>query len=445
MNFKRSGLASCLGLLVAAGSCVAQMYTVTDLGTLGGSESFASAVNESGDVVGYSWLPGDLSGHWFLHSNGTMQDLSSFGASSSTGVINNTRQIAGGIFVNAVSVPAIVDRATDTPHLISPFGGNPSGFGGAALAMNSAGNAVGYLYIKGARRHAFLYRNGVMTDINPFGGYSWAEGINDDGDIVGSASEKYNGVAHAFVRSNGVTKKIGPDTESYARHINDHGQAVGEFLTADHADFHPFVDSGGTFSDLGFPGGATSIDNYGQVVGWSPHSPAGHAFLYSNGVMHDLNKLIPARSKCALLFPEPVDINDRGQISASRNCSGQWHAVRLDPIYRAFVQQPIQGDGSSVFKARNGVVPVKFTLTRHDVQTCTLPRATMSITRVARGTMASAEEHIYSRSSHRGSCFRNDGCRYTCDLAALSLGKGAYRVDISIKGIMVGHASFSLE
>jgi hypothetical protein len=29
-----------------------------------------------------------------------------------------------------------------------------------------------------------------------------------------------------------------------------------------------------------------------------------------------------------------------GQIAANANCNGQQHVVRLDPIYKAFVQQP---------------------------------------------------------------------------------------------------------
>ena len=37
----------------------ATYYKVQDLGTLGGSRSWASAINDSGEVVGYSYLAGD--------------------------------------------------------------------------------------------------------------------------------------------------------------------------------------------------------------------------------------------------------------------------------------------------------------------------------------------------------------------------------------------------
>jgi hypothetical protein len=122
------------------------------------------------------------------------------------------------------------------------------------------------------------------------------------------------------------------------------------------------------------------------------------------------------------------------------------HAVRLDPIYKAFVQQPINADGSSVFKAKRGVIPVKFTLTQYNVQTCNLPPATIATTRAAGDTLASVDESIYVTPAESSSNFRIDtACQYHYNLAASSLGVATYRVDISINGIMVGHAVFALK
>src|SRR5690242_20059080 len=44
----------CLGLLFAACTCLAQMYTVMDLGSLGGGDSVAFGINNSGQVAGSS-------------------------------------------------------------------------------------------------------------------------------------------------------------------------------------------------------------------------------------------------------------------------------------------------------------------------------------------------------------------------------------------------------
>lgn len=104
-------------------------------------------------------------------------------------------------------------------------------------------------------------------------------------------------------------------------------------------------------------------------------------------------------------------------------------------------------DGSSVFKANRGVVPVKFILTQNDVPTCTLPPAAISVTRTAGGTVGSVDESTYIQAADSGSNFRIDptACQYIYNLAASSVGVGTYRVDISINGIVVGHSVFALQ
>lgn len=120
-------------------------------------------------------------------------------------------------------------------------------------------------------------------------------------------------------------------------------------------------------------------------------------------------------------------------------------AFLLTPIYKALVRPPINAEGSSVFHANRGVLPVKFRLTQDDVPTCALPPATITVIRTAGGTLGSVDESIYSKQAGSGSNFRSDSCQYMYHLAASSLGVGTYRVDISIEGIPVGHAVFALE
>src|SRR5437868_5792169 len=67
--------------------------------------------------------------------------------------------------------------------------------------------------------------------------------------------------------------------------------------------------------------------------------------------------------------------------------AGLYYTVALAPTssYDAHVQQPIDADGTSVFTVQRGVVPVKFTLSLNCTSTCTLPPATITVTRTSGG------------------------------------------------------------
>jgi uncharacterized repeat protein (TIGR01451 family) len=68
-----------------------------DLGTLGGSSSAAAAVNDSGQVVGYSSTAGDSETHAFSWTpSGGMIDLGTLGGSSSVALaVNDSGQVVG--------------------------------------------------------------------------------------------------------------------------------------------------------------------------------------------------------------------------------------------------------------------------------------------------------------------------------------------------------------
>jgi hypothetical protein len=116
-------------------------------------------------------------------------------------------------------------------------------------------------------------------------------------------------------------------------------------------------------------------------------------------------------------------------------------------VYEAFVQPPINSDGSSVFSAKRGVVPVKFTITRDELPVCTVADATISLLRTAGSTTAPIDESTYLGASDSGSYFRVDptACQYIYNLSVSSFGVGTYRVNISIDGVVVGSAVFALK
>ena len=54
-------------------------YSVTDLGTLGGTYGIAGGLSNTGWVEGWSLMPGDTTRHPFLWRNGEMIDLGTLG------------------------------------------------------------------------------------------------------------------------------------------------------------------------------------------------------------------------------------------------------------------------------------------------------------------------------------------------------------------------------
>ena len=71
---------------------------MTDIGTLGGSRSWASGVNGRGQVIGRSEVVGDAAEHWFLFDGGVMEDVNALlpGYDSIEDLfINDAGQLAG--------------------------------------------------------------------------------------------------------------------------------------------------------------------------------------------------------------------------------------------------------------------------------------------------------------------------------------------------------------
>ena len=82
--------------------------------------------------------------------------------------------------------------------------------------------------------HAFLWQNGVMTDLGVLPGDedSGAAAINNLGQIVGSSGrtdpDTYETTSRSFLYENGVMTALPvPSSESYAGDINDSGVVVG--------------------------------------------------------------------------------------------------------------------------------------------------------------------------------------------------------------------------
>jgi probable HAF family extracellular repeat protein len=314
--------------------------TITDLGTLGGSDSYAYGINASGQVTGTSSYPGVFAtSHAFLYSGGVMRDigfLGSYSGSISYGQgINASGQVAGFSYYapNSANRHAFLYSGGTMRDLGTLGGANSYGQG-----INDSGQIAGFSDLPGTdNQHAFLYSGGAMRDLGTMGGFfSIAYGINDSGQVVGYADTPGNPgnlPYHAFLYSSGVMRDLGTlgGPESVAYGINASGQVVG-FAATSH-DLHAFLYSSGVMRDLGTLGGSTSyaygINASGQVVGYSdtPNNVP-HAFSYSGGVMTDLNSLLPANSGWVLT--QATSINDSGQIVGYGIINGQTHAYLMN-------------------------------------------------------------------------------------------------------------------
>ena len=173
--------------------------TSFDLGTLGGNESEALAVNRRGQVAGHSRGAGALAKHGFvIVEPGTMIDLGTLGGTTSIAHDLNENGAAVGLAETKTGEPrAFVWTASDGMRELGTLGG-----ASMALGINDRTEVVG------GSGHAFLWTAGAgMIDLGTLGGRtSCANAINDAGCIVGASQTGDNDarglpVTHAFLRT----------------------------------------------------------------------------------------------------------------------------------------------------------------------------------------------------------------------------------------------------
>jgi probable HAF family extracellular repeat protein len=200
------------------------------LGTLGGSFSYALGVNNSGKIVGYSYLSGDTTLHAARFSTvRAPQDLGTLGGSTSTAHAVNNR----GTIVGAASLPwdkeTHVARFTDR-GVVDP--GTLGGSNSSADALNNVGQAVGTAELTGDNAsHAVLYPSdgGATVDLGTLGGNSGsaANGVNDAGFAVGYSSVPLGGVLHATLFMSWAAPIDLGGAQSEARGIDQAADIVG--------------------------------------------------------------------------------------------------------------------------------------------------------------------------------------------------------------------------
>jgi probable HAF family extracellular repeat protein len=325
--------AAAAGLPAAPAGAATTTYTITNLGTLGGTGEFPqtepSAINAGGQATGFSYTSQVITftcpvhykpprtcsyhpQHAFLYSNGTMTDLGTLGGIGSSGfAINRSGEVAGVAQTATGKSDAALWTGTTTVDLgaLAPLS---SGSKSEATGINDSGQVVGYWYPSGTGGvRPWLYSNGTMTSLpepSNLTSTSCAPGaINNSGEIVGYCLDA-SGNYHAVLWQNGTVTTLGTlgglqATSAYA--INNNGQIAGEGTTSTGAS-HGFLDSNGTVTDLGSFTPFALNDN-GVMI--DPSGPS----IDSGGTVQNLNNLI---ASSGYQLNDAFAINDNGQIAA---------------------------------------------------------------------------------------------------------------------------------
>ena len=163
---------------------------VSDLGTLGGNDSEALAINDAGQIVGDSQTATMGQSIAFLYQSGSMQNLGTLGGlNSSAAGINSAGVIVG--WSGTTSAPSGEEAVSWVDGAWTDLGtlGGPDSW---ANAINTSGEIVGASQTPGHAQHAFIYADGTMSDLNSQISSAEAKrytlvdavAINDNGQVV---------------------------------------------------------------------------------------------------------------------------------------------------------------------------------------------------------------------------------------------------------------------
>ncbi|OKH41402.1 hypothetical protein NIES2101_34245 [Calothrix sp. HK-06] len=340
-----------LSLTTTSSAIAASFYSITDIGVIGRNEqtgqesSQAFGINNKNQVVGVSTIGfTPLGGGGFVwDSQNGFQNI----AISSLGPFGNTR--AYGINDKGIVVGDTVtgrqsrrgfawdsQTAQELNNLNLTLPTNPVVAFSLARAINNNNQVVGSSTIEqGERAYISDSINGIRnlgtlganTNDSNYGA-SAAYAINDKGEVVGSS----DGKVFLWDSTNGLQDL---KFTGIGFGINEKTQVVG--VTSSGRELAFLWDRANGIQSLGaLPNNtnntsqAFSINENSQIVGLSSSEQGNRAVIWQNGIISDLNNLIPSNSGWVL--NEARGINDAGYIVGTGVINNVQHAFLLQPV-----------------------------------------------------------------------------------------------------------------
>ena len=340
MNMLRRLSLALLVVAVELGSAVAAhaQYTPVDLGGVPDSTfNLAVAVNDRGDAVGTSNATAETSAALW-----TSDGLTIIGALPSTPPnsiafdINKRGDVVGHSSVQTPTTYAS-HAILYTDGVLVDLGTLPGHDFSHANGINDRGEIAGLSFTGGAPAHLVLWRDGGIVDLGPLPTGPSVTGINNRRQIVGYVVNDLG--VRAFVWQNGdftYLPPLAPGGDTFAQAINNRGDIVGAATRFPGGFLRAVLWRDGTIVDLGvLPGGvgsmARGLNDKGQVVGWSEDSTgAHHGFLWEAGEMLELPPFPGGR------YAGPEAINDHGLVVGGSTTADSF-------IVRATMWIPLKG------------------------------------------------------------------------------------------------------
>jgi uncharacterized membrane protein len=173
-------------------------YTVTDLGSLGGEESAATALNNRGQIVGGADTAARGKGpeyvtYVFLWEKGKMRRLPALnGSHAYATAINDAGQMAGAYTADPLKASFQAARFYGTQ--IKLLGGFPATVRGFSLSQAEGINAKGQL-VGVSNSQAFFWSQGHLRKLAPPAGFrgSEARAVNIKGESAGKGERLLGG------------------------------------------------------------------------------------------------------------------------------------------------------------------------------------------------------------------------------------------------------------